>query len=136
GAGKTTLINIMIGLIKASYGDVYFDGKSVSSDRNEIRKNIGVCPQQNIIYDDLTVEEHIIFYSNLKNVTVNVNEILSELDLLQQKEVKAIKLSGGQKRKLCIGMALIGNPKYIFLDEPTTGLDPLSRRKIWELLLK
>ena len=126
----------MVGILKASYGDVFFDGKSVSSNINEIRKDYGVCAQQNIIYDDLTVEEHIIFYGNLKNITVNVDEMLTDLDLLQQKEVKAKNLSGGQKRKLCIGMALVGNPKYIFLDEPTTGLDPLSRRKIWELLLK
>jgi len=126
----------MIGILKASYGDVFFDGKSISSNLNEIRKNYGVCTQQNIIYDDLTVEEHINFYGDLKNVTVDVDEMLADLDLLQQKEVKAKNLSGGQKRKLCIGMALVANPKYIFLDEPTTGLDPLSRRKIWELLLK
>ncbi|OUM63933.1 hypothetical protein PIROE2DRAFT_20607 [Piromyces sp. E2] len=136
GAGKTTLINIMVGLIKSTYGDVYFDGASISKNVNKIRKDFGVCAQTNIIYDELTVEEHINFYANLKNVKVNVDEVLKELDLLQQKKLKSSKLSGGQKRKLCIGMATIGNPKYIFLDEPTTGLDPLSRRKIWEVLLK
>ncbi|ORX87956.1 P-loop containing nucleoside triphosphate hydrolase protein [Anaeromyces robustus] len=136
GAGKTTLINIMIGILKASCGDVYFDGKSVSSSINEIRRNLGVCAQINIIHDELTVADHIRFYAAMKNTTVDVDEVLKEIDLIQQKESKASKLSGGQKRKLCIGMALIGNPKYIFLDEPTTGLDPLSRRKIWELLIK
>lgn len=136
GAGKTTLINIMVGLVKASYGDIYFDGRSISSDLNKIRKDFGVCAQNNIIYDEFTVEDHIKFYANLKNVIVDVDEVLNELDLSQQKKLKAIKLSGGQKRKLCIGMAIIGNPKYIFLDEPTTGLDPLSRRKIWDLLIK
>jgi len=136
GAGKTTLINVMVGLIKATYGDVYFDGSSISKNVNTIRKDFGVCAQTNIIYENLTVEDHIKFYANLKNVKVDVDEVLKELDLLQQKKLKSSKLSGGQKRKLCIGMATIGNPKYIFLDEPTTGLDPLSRRKIWELLLK
>jgi len=136
GAGKTTLINIMVGLIKSTYGDVYFDGSSISKNVNSIRKDFGVCAQTNIIYPDLTVEDHIKFYASLKNVQVDVDEVLSELDLLQQKQLKSSKLSGGQKRKLCIAMATIGNPKYIFLDEPTTGLDPLSRRKIWELLLK
>jgi ABC-type multidrug transport system ATPase subunit len=136
GAGKTTLINIMVGLIKATYGDVYFDSSSISKNVNNIRKDFGVCAQTNIIYDELTVEDHINFYANLKNVKVDVDEVLKELDLLPQKKLKSSKLSGGQKRKLCIGMAIIGNPKYIFLDEPTTGLDPLSRRKIWELLLK
>eukprot|EP00833_Pecoramyces_ruminatium_P004887 jgi/Orpsp1_1/1178919/evm.model.c7180000067239.1 len=126
----------MVGLLKATQGDVYFDDRSISSNTNEIRKDFGVCAQTNIIYEELTVEDHIKFYAGLKNTTVNVDEVLTELDLLQQKNLKASKLSGGQKRKLCIGMATIGNPKYIFLDEPTTGLDPLSRRKIWELLQK
>jgi len=136
GAGKTTLINIMVGLLKATEGDVYFDGRSISSDTNTIRQDFGVCAQTNIIYDELTVEDHINFFAGLKGVKVNVDEVLTELDLLQQKHLKASKLSGGQKRKLCIGMATIGKPKYVFLDEPTTGLDPLSRRRIWELLQK
>jgi len=136
GAGKTTLINIMVGLLKASQGDVYFDGLSISKDINTIRKNFGVCAQTNTIFEELTVEDHIKFYAELKNVTVDVDEVLKDIDLIQQKQLKASKLSGGQKRKLCIGMATLGNPKYIFLDEPTTGLDPLSRRKIWDLLIK
>ncbi|ORX85647.1 P-loop containing nucleoside triphosphate hydrolase protein [Anaeromyces robustus] len=138
GAGKTTLINIMVGLLNASKGDVYFDGMNISSNKNKtkIREKFGVCAQTNIIYDQLTVEDHINFYAGLKGVTVDVDEILREIDLVGKKNTKASKLSGGQKRKLCIGMALIGNPQYIFLDEPTTGLDPLSRRKIWELLSK
>jgi ATP-binding cassette subfamily A (ABC1) protein 5 len=136
GAGKTTLINIMVGLLKASQGEVYFDERSISKNTNRIRKDFGVCAQYNTIFENLSVEEHIRFYAELKNIKVDVDEVLKDIDLLHQKEMKAVKLSGGQKRKLCIGMALIGNPKYVFLDEPTTGLDPLSRRKIWELLLK
>jgi ATP-binding cassette subfamily A (ABC1) protein 5 len=136
GAGKTTLINIMVGLLKATQGDVFFDGRSIAKDTSSIRKEFGVCAQSNIIYDEITVEDHINFYAGLKGITVNVDEVLKDLDLLSQKTTKASKLSGGQKRKLCIGMATIGDPKYIFLDEPTTGLDPLSRRKIWDLLSK
>ncbi|OUM61579.1 hypothetical protein PIROE2DRAFT_20927 [Piromyces sp. E2] len=136
GAGKTTLINIMVGLLKASHGDVYFDGRSIVNNTNAIRRDFGVCAQYNTIFEQLTVEEHINFFSELKNIKVDMDEILRDIDLIHQKKMKAAKLSGGQKRKLCIGMALIGNPKYVFLDEPTTGLDPLSRRKIWELLLK
>jgi len=134
GAGKSTLLNIMIGLIRCYQGDVYYDGMSLNSDLNKIRRNFGVCPQNNIIFDELTVEDHINIYGSIKNTEVNVDEILKEVDLIDQKNKKASKLSGGQKRKLCIALAIVGNPKYIFLDEPTTGLDPLSRRKIWELL--
>ncbi|OUM65775.1 hypothetical protein PIROE2DRAFT_32917, partial [Piromyces sp. E2] len=136
GAGKTTLINIMVGLLKATEGDVYFDGRSIANNTNDIRKEFGVCAQANIIYDELTVKDHINFFAGLKGITVDVDEILRDLDLLSQKTTRASKLSGGQKHKLCIGMATIGDPKYIFLDEPTTGLDPLSRRKIWDLLSK
>jgi len=136
GAGKTTLINIMVGLLRASQGGVYYDGFDIAKDTNTVRKNFGVCAQTNTIFDELTVEDHIKFYADLKDVKVDVDEVLTDIDLIHQKKLKASKLSGGQKRKLCIGMATIGNPKYIFLDEPTTGLDPLSRRKIWDLLLK
>lgn len=136
GAGKTTLINIMVDLLKATHGDIFFDGKSITHNLNSIRKQFGVCAQSNVIYDHLTVEDHIHFYADLKGVCVDVDSILKELDLLPQKFTIATDLSGGQKRKLCLSMALIGNPKYIFLDEPTTGLDPLSRRKIWEILQK
>ncbi|OUM69302.1 hypothetical protein PIROE2DRAFT_36827, partial [Piromyces sp. E2] len=136
GAGKTTLLNIMVGLLRASQGDIYYDGSSLSSDLKKIRRDFGVCPQSNVIFDDLTVEEHIKIYGGIKNANVNIEETLREVDLSDQRYKKASKLSGGQKRKLCIGLSTIGNPKYIFLDEPTTGLDPLSRRKIWDLLLK
>jgi len=136
GAGKSTLLNIMVGLIKSSQGDVFYDGMSINSDLNKIRRDFGVCPQNNIIFDELTVEEHLNIYGGIKDTEVDVDEILKEVDLLDQKEKKASKLSGGQKRKLCIALAIVGKPKYIFLDEPTTGLDPLSRRKIWDLLLK
>ncbi|ORX78160.1 P-loop containing nucleoside triphosphate hydrolase protein [Anaeromyces robustus] len=136
GAGKTTLISIMVGLLRASQGEVLYDGRNIEKNLNSIRREFGVCAQYNTIYNELTVKEHINFYAKLKEIKVDMDEILTEIDLIHQKKMKAADLSGGQKRKLCIGMAIIGNPKYVFLDEPTTGLDPLSRRKIWDLLLK
>jgi len=136
GAGKTTLIQMMIGLIRASGGNIYYDGNDISTNTNRIRQDFGVCSQTNILFDELTVEDHIKIFAKIKNVEVDIDQILKEVDLEQKKEDKVINLSGGQKRKLCIAIAIIGDPKYIFLDEPTTGLDPLSRRKVWELLLK
>jgi ATP-binding cassette subfamily A (ABC1) protein 5 len=136
GAGKTTLIQIMIGLISASGGNVYFDGNDISSNTTKIHQQFGVCSQSSILFDELTVEDHIKIFAKIKNVEVDIDQVLKEVDLEQKKEDKVINLSGGQKRKLCIAIAVIGNPRYIFLDEPTTGLDPLSRRKIWDLLLK
>jgi len=135
GAGKTTLLQIMIGLISASGGNVYYDGADITKNTIKIRKDFGICPQTNILFDELTVEDHIKIFAMIKNTKVDINEILREVDLEHKKDDKVSNLSGGQKRKLCIALAIIGNPKYIFLDEPTTGLDPLSRRKIWELLL-
>jgi len=134
GAGKTTLLQIMIGLINASGGNVYFDGNDISKNTTAIRRDFGVCPQTNILFDELTVEDHIKIFSMIKNTEVDVDELLKEVDLEQKKNDKVLSLSGGQKRKLCVAIAIIGDPKYIFLDEPTTGLDPLSRRKIWDLL--
>ncbi|ORX82548.1 P-loop containing nucleoside triphosphate hydrolase protein [Anaeromyces robustus] len=135
GAGKTTLIQIMIGLLKASEGNVYYDGTDFNSNITKIRREFGVCSQANILFDDLTVENHINIFASIKNVSVDIDEILKEVDLEHKRNDKVRALSGGQKRKLCIAIAIIGNPKYIFLDEPTTGLDPLSRRKVWDLLL-
>jgi len=136
GAGKSTLIKIMTGLLHADHGSVHYDGKDINKNANFIRKNIGICLQDNFIFENLTVRENIYLYSELKNVKTNMDVILHDIDLVEKQHCLASGLSGGQKRKLCIGLALVGNPKFLFFDEPTTNLDPLSRRKIWELLLK
>ncbi|ORY44991.1 hypothetical protein LY90DRAFT_384935 [Neocallimastix californiae] len=136
GAGKTSLIKIMAGAIKASKGTVLYEGKDINSNTQAVRENFGVCTQNNVIYDELTVEQHLKFYAELKNVNVNIYDLLKEVDLLEYRNKRAINLSGGQKRELSIAIAILGNPKFIFLDEPTTSLDPLSRRKIWYLIQK
>jgi len=136
GAGKSTLIKIMTGMLKADHGNIYYDGMDLNSNVNQIRKNIGICLQDNVLYGCLSVEQHIILFSKLKNVKSDISQILKDINMEEKRYFKVEDLSGGQKRKLCIGLALVGDPKYVFLDEPTTSLDPLSRRKIWELLLK
>jgi len=136
GAGKTTLMNIMTGILSASHGEVYYDDIPITGHETEICKNFGYCPQFDTFNNKLTVGEHVKLYAGIKNIEVDVDEILKEIDLLEKKNTFPNKLSGGQKRKLCITLALLGSPKYVFLDEPTTGLDPYSRKSIWELLLK
>jgi len=136
GAGKSTLIKIMTGLLHADHGSVSYDGKTISKNTHFIRKNVGICLQENFIFENLTVRENINLYSQLKNVKTDMNMVLKDIDLVEKQHSLACELSGGQKRKLCIGLALVGNPKYLFFDEPTTSLDPISRRKIWDLLLK
>jgi ABC-type multidrug transport system ATPase subunit len=134
GAGKSTLVKIMTGLILSDKGTIYYDGRDFNENKIKIRQEMGICSQDNIFFN-LSVEQNIHIFSGLKGIEdYNVDEILEKVDLLDKKTTKVEELSGGQKRKLCIALAILGNPKYLFFDEPTTGLDPVSRRNIWNLL--
>jgi len=141
GAGKSTLIAALTGMLPASGGSAYVYGNSIriSEDMDKIRQMIGLCPQQNIIYEKLTPREHLKVFAGIKGIPVDeidnaVEKTLKEIDLYDKSDSLSETLSGGQKRKLCVGIAMIGNPKVIFLDEPTSGMDPSSRRYIWNLL--
>jgi len=139
GAGKSTLIQNMMGIINPDNGETYYKGQPFSKNKKEIYRQFGICLQNSIYIESFTVADHFKLYSGVKGTDdseESLQQWLQEIDLVEKKDYLVEKLSGGQKRKLCIGLALIGKPKYVFLDEPTTGLDPLSRRKIWELLLK
>ncbi|KAJ3123095.1 hypothetical protein HK098_002218 [Nowakowskiella sp. JEL0407] len=137
GAGKTTLISILTGLYQASAGVAYLAGYDNKEEQEMVYQNIGF----DILWEDLTVSEHLYFYSRLKGVTPNkeketVDAALSEVGLTALASRKTKGLSGGEKRRLSIGIALVGNPKLVFLDEPTTGLDPEVRRMIWGIITK
>eukprot|EP00732_Lithocolla_globosa_P000734 Lithocolla_globosa_v1_NODE_274_length_4708_cov_55.871481.p1 type:complete len:1149 gc:universal NODE_274_length_4708_cov_55.871481:873-4319(+) len=145
GAGKSTMMSILSGLITASSGSATMYGLDVARDQHRIRKMMGVCPQHDILFDQLTPVEHLLFFGALKGlkwdtetasdrIDDRIQDILRKVDLLEQSHVFAKDLSGGQKRKLSVGIALVGNPKILFLDEPTAGMDPYSRRKMWGLL--
>ncbi|XP_044763088.1 ABC transporter A family member 1-like [Coccinella septempunctata] len=141
GAGKTTLFNILTGLTSPTSGTAYIFGYDVrdTNDMDEIRRMTGVCPQHDILFDNLTPKEHLEFFAAVKGIPeesreFEVMKILRDIDLSDKANSFARHLSGGQKRKLSIGIALIGDPKIIILDEPTAGVDPYSRRHMWSFL--
>jgi ATP-binding cassette subfamily A (ABC1) protein 3 len=141
GAGKTTTIKMLTGLIPPTSGNAYVNGLNILDDMDAIRQQMGICPQENLIFDKLSVQEHLRIYGVIKGVPFSglqqeIDTRLEQVGLLEEKKNKASDLSGGMKRRMCIAIALIGDPRVIILDEPTSGLDPLSRRKIWELLQK
>lgn len=142
GAGKTTTMNLLTGMLSPTSGTAFIDGYDIRTEISGARKSLGLCPQHNILLDDLTVEEHIKFYCRLKGVTdaAEINKEISKFaDLLEfNDKLKALSktLSGGQKRKLSIGVALCGHSKIVMLDEPTSGLDAGARRALWNLLIE
>ncbi|KAK1195197.1 ABCAA protein, partial [Pygoscelis papua] len=141
GAGKTTLLNVLSGLTLPSEGSatIYNYKLSEIGDREAIREMIGICPQFNTQFEVLTVKENLKTFAEIKGIKSKevereVQNILELLDISNIQDTQAEKLSGGQKRKLSIGIAMLGNPQVLFLDEPTAGLDPLSRHQVWSLL--
>ncbi|XP_072260467.1 phospholipid-transporting ATPase ABCA1 isoform X3 [Pyxicephalus adspersus] len=141
GAGKTTTMSILTGLFPPTSGTAYIMGKDIRTELNSIRQNLGVCPQHNVLFDMLTVEEHIWFYARLKGlseekVKAEMEQMVKDVGLPNKKKSKTSQLSGGMQRKLSVALAFVGGSKVVILDEPTAGVDPYSRRGIWELLLK
>jgi ABC-2 type transport system ATP-binding protein len=137
GAGKTSLFRILTTLILADGGTASVDNYDVVADYKEIRKRVGYMPGRFSLYQDLTVEENLEFFATVFNTTIAENYELVK-DIYQQiepfKNRRAGKLSGGMKQKLALSCALIHKPSVLFLDEPTTGVDPVSRREFWEML--
>lgn len=134
GAGKTTTLEIMETLRDKTSGEVVIDGLSVDKDQNRIKKIIGVQLQAAGYYPNLHLNELLELFAGLYNVDINPAEILKLVDLNEKTGSKFKELSGGQKQRFSICTTLINNPKVIFLDEPTTGLDPQARRNLWELI--
>ena len=137
GAGKTTLFRILTTLLIADQGEANVAGFEVVKDFKEIRKNIGYMPGRFSLYQDLTVEENLSFFATIFGTTIEENYDLIK-DIYEHiepfKDRRAGKLSGGMKQKLALSCALIHKPKVLFLDEPTTGVDPVSRKELWEML--
>lgn len=134
GAGKTTTLEVMETLREKTSGEVIIDGMDVNQSPNEIKKIIGVQLQAASYYPSLNLMELIQLFAGLYNRQVNAKEILKSLGLEDKAQSKYKELSGGQKQRFSIATTLINIPKIIFLDEPTTGLDPQARRNLWELI--
>ncbi|KAJ3117495.1 ATP-binding cassette sub- A member 1 [Phlyctochytrium bullatum] len=141
GAGKSTTMSILAGLTPATGGDALIYGLSVRTQMGRIRKLLGVCPQHDILFDDLTAKEHIELYAGLKGVpkkywTELFEERLKAVKLWTVQNVQAGTYSGGMKRRLSLVISTIGDPRVIFMDEPTTGMDPVNRRHVWSFVEK
>jgi ABC-type multidrug transport system ATPase subunit len=139
GAGKTTLFRILTTLLLADSGTAIVDGNDVVKEYKEIRKKVGYMPGRFSLYPDLSVEENLKVFASIFNTTIEENYHLVK-DIYQQiepfKTRRAGALSGGMKQKLALSCALIHEPVVLFLDEPTTGVDPVSRKELWAMLKK
>ena len=139
GAGKSTLIRMMTTLLPITAGSARIAGHDVRTEADEARRNIGVIPQAMTSDPDLTLEENLSIYAKLYDVPAkqrkkNIDDLLELVDLTKWRDAQTKTLSGGMRRRLEIARGLVHSPKIFFLDEPTTGLDPVSRVAVWEML--
>ncbi|KAI4336022.1 hypothetical protein L6164_014600 [Bauhinia variegata] len=141
GAGKTSFINMMIGLTKPTSGTAFVQGLDIRNDMDGIYTSMGVCPQHDLLWGTLTGREHLLFYGRLKNLkgsalTQAVEESLKNVNLFHGgvADKQAKKYSGGMKRRLSVAISLIGDPSVVYMDEPSTGLDPASRKSLWNVV--
>lgn len=145
GAGKSTLINVITGLIAPTHGKVYINGLDAETDVAEVQQAIGVCPQDDILWDDLTALEHMYLTAAFKGLEIgncsvesalrrSIDSVLGKVQLLDRAGEFSKNYSGGMKRRLSIAMSTVGDVDVLFLDEPSTGLDPVSRRHVWDTI--
>jgi ABC-2 type transport system ATP-binding protein len=141
GSGKTTVFNMLSGLLEPSSGSIIISGKSMKELKREGRPEVGMVPQQDSIYETLTVKENIEFCGSQfrlpgKEIKERMKTLLEQVKLSGKSDALAASLSGGMKKRLNIACSLIHDPKVVFFDEPTVGLDPVVRKEIWDLVKK
>ncbi len=130
---------MLTGIYSPTSGNAWVSGESILNNVVKVQESIGYCPQFDVLWAELTVEEHLYFYSKLKNVASDkiegiVENVLNKTLLTPYKSFLVKELSGGMKRRLSLGISIVGEPSVVFLDEPTTGLDPENKRQIWDIL--
>ena len=136
GAGKTTTLEMLEGLVDIDDGSAYIDGIDVKANPYAVKKIIGVQLQANEYFDNTSLDELLTLFGALYERDIDVSDLLNKVDLLDKAHAKPSQLSGGQKQRFSIACALVNDPKILFLDEPTTGLDPQAKRNLWDLVLK
>ena len=137
GAGKTTLIKMISGAEDPNSGDIFLNNRSIVTNKKYLFKNIGLCQQDNIFFEYLTVYEHLKYMMEIKGIKSDleqINALTTKIGLVQKKDAICNTLSGGEKRKLCVALAIIGNSELVLLDEPTSGMDIISKRALWDFL--
>ena len=136
GAGKTTAINLLLGILKPDSGNIYVQGKPIPKKRREILRDIGYLPQTRALYEFLTARENIEFFAASKgsprsSYKKNIEQLIALLDLNEFVNRQVAKLSGGTQQRVALAAAIAHQPKILFLDEPTVGLDPVMRKSLW-----
>jgi ABC-2 type transport system ATP-binding protein len=134
GAGKTTTIEICEGLLSPDAGRVEVLGRSWESDEKDLRELLGIQLQDTQLTEKLTVDETLTLFQSFYRQALEVGDVVDKVELGEKRSSRVGSLSGGQKQRLAVACALVGNPQLLFLDEPTTGLDPQSRRQMWDLI--
>ena len=139
GAGKSTCMGMLCGTLDATFGDALVSGFSISTDRVKARRKLGIAMQQDILWNDISVQDHLYIFGSIRGVhgaklRKEVNSMIESLGFEEKRASLAGTLSGGQKRRLCVGLSMVGGNSVVYLDEPTAGLDPVSRRQLWELV--
>ena len=135
GAGKTTTLEMLEGLTDIDSGSALIDDIDVQSNPYKVKEIIGVQLQANEYFDNLTISELLVLFGNLYSKNIDPEELLRKVNLVDKAEAKPDNLSGGQKQRFSIACALVNDPRVLFLDEPTTGLDPQAKRNLWDLVL-
>jgi ABC-2 type transport system ATP-binding protein len=134
GAGKTTTVEMLEGLTRPDAGELHVLGLDVSSHQSEIKRRIGVQLQTAALYPHLTVAELVALFASFYERHTPVDTIIEQLDLGEKRDALTRTLSGGQQQRLSVALALVNDPEVVFLDEPTTGLDPAARRALWDII--
>ena len=134
GAGKTTTVEIIESIRKPTAGTVKIFDKDIFTSFNDVKEKIGILPQEFHSFERLTVRETLDYFSKFYKKRANIDEIIETMDLTSHKKMLYRNLSGGLKQRVGVAMALVNDPEIIFLDEPTTGLDPKARREVWEVI--